>query len=109
MPLRLIALLAVTAALAAATSVGAATSTLRIVHRGQLVTLTVATPSHGYCLAHIIYPGAVEQDSAVSSPVDGKVTWRVRIPSRAGLGVASWLARCGVLWSRSGNWRVARA
>jgi hypothetical protein len=39
----------------------------------------------------------------------GKVTWRIRVPRRAALGVASWLARCGVLWEKTGSWRVARA
>ena len=78
-------------------------------HRGQLVALTLATPSHGQCLAVITYPDGTQQNSATASPMLGKITWHVRIPRRAALGVASWLARCGVLWEKTGSWRVARA
>ena len=109
MPLRVIALVVATVALATATTLHAATSTLRTVHRGQLVTLSVPSPSRAACVAVITYSDHALQTSPVKSPVDGTLSWRLRIPPRAGLGVAHWLARCGVLWQRSGAWRVARA
>lgn len=106
---RVLAAVTATLALATATTAVAATSALRTVHRGQLVALSLATPSHGSCLAVITYQDGTQQNSSTVSPMLGKVTWRVRIPRRAALGVASWLARCGVLWEKTGSWRVVRA
>jgi hypothetical protein len=105
---RLIALAVVTLALATATTVYASISTLRTVHRGQIVTLSMATPSHGACVAVITYADGALQDSVAKSPIGGTISWRLRVPARAAFGVASWLARCGVLWQRSGGWRVVR-
>lgn len=86
-----------------------ATSALRTVHRGQLVRFSVATPSTGTCLAVITYLGGSVQGTSAATPVLGKVSWRLRIPRGAALGVASWYVRCGVLWQKTGSWRVARA
>lgn len=106
---RATALLAATLVLGQAAGAIAAPETLRIVHRGQLATLSLATQSHGSCLAVITYPDGAQQNSATVSPQLGKVTWRIRIPRRAAFGVASWFARCGVLWEKTGHWRIARA
>jgi len=109
MPHRFLALVAAALVLAMSAGALAATSALRTVHRGQLVSLTLATPSHGSCLAVITYQDGIQQNSAIVAPIAGKITWRLRIPRRAALGVASWLARCRVLWEKTGSWRVARA
>jgi hypothetical protein len=106
---RVIVLLAASLVLGTATAALAAGSALRTVHRGQLAALTLATPSHGSCLAVITYQDGTQQNSSTVSPMLGKVTWHIRVPRRAALGVASWLARCGVLWEKTGSWRVARA
>ncbi len=106
---RVLTLLAAVLVLGTATTALAASSAMRTVHRGQLVALTLATQSHGQCLAVITYQDGTQQNSSTVSPMLGKVTWHVRIPRRAALGVASWLARCGVLWEKTGSWRVARA
>lgn len=109
MPRRSISLLAVVLALATASAAVGAASALRVVHRGQLVRLSVATPSTGNCLAVITYLGGSVQGTSPAMPVGGKVSWRLRIPRGAALGVASWYVRCGVLWQKTGGWRVARA
>jgi hypothetical protein len=108
-PLPVIALAATTVALATATTIHAATSTLRTVHRGQLVTLSLTSPSRTTCVPLITYADKSMQQSSAKVPVDGRLSWRLRIPPRAGLGVATWLVRCGVLWHVSGSWRVVRA
>jgi hypothetical protein len=108
-PIRTILILAATAALATAATVQAARTSVPTVHRGQTITFSRPTPSHGACLLLVTWPDGSQWDSPVKSPELGKVTWRVHIPSRMQLGAASWLARCGVLWSQSGSWRVARA
>jgi hypothetical protein len=107
--IRTIAILAATAALTTAATVQAAGSAMRTVHRGQTITFSLPTQSHGSCLTVVTWPDSSQWNSPVRSPELGKVTWRVRIPPRMQLGVASWLARCGVLWTQTGNWRVARA
>jgi hypothetical protein len=96
-------------ALATATAALGAAGALRTVHRGQLVRLSVATPSTGNCQAVITYLGGTVQGTATASPAAGRVTWSLRIPRRAPLGVAAWYVRCGVLWQKTGSWRVARA
>jgi hypothetical protein len=113
-PLRLISTLALTAVLAAvgATTTAASsasTASPTVVHRGQAVRIAVRTPSHSVCLAEVRYFDGALQESGIKSPHDGAVSWTMRVPTNATLGAARWNVRCGVVWHRSGAWRVAAA
>jgi hypothetical protein len=103
-PLALV-IVAVTAS-AAAAHVATARN---VVHRGQLARLTVSPPGTPACLATVHYADGAGQDSGIKHPSGGKVTWTIRVPTNAALGLAHWTVRCGPIWSRSGSWRVVAA
>jgi hypothetical protein len=112
--LRFLTLLTLTAALsAAATTATAATSRTSVlpgvVHRGQAVKISVATLTKAACLAQVRYADGAVQESGIKHAIARRVTWTIRIPNNAMLGAAHWTVRCGVNFSRSGNWRVAAA
>jgi hypothetical protein len=77
-----------------------------VVHPGQAVQLTVARSGSASCLASVRYSDGAGQDSGAKHPSRGKVTWTIRVPNTAALGVAHWTVHCGATWSRSGTWRV---
>jgi hypothetical protein len=105
-----VALLAIVAGALAGTA-PAAPSTVRIVHRGQLVTLSHAfTPATTVaCVAAVQYLDDSTQQTGTKQVSGGRVTFSIRIPRRAVLGPAHWSIRCGPFWQTTGTWRVARA
>jgi hypothetical protein len=98
------AILAATASAAAAHN-----STLTVVHRGQLVRLNATTTGRPQCSVSVLYSDSEVQFSGAKYPVLGKVSWVIRIPNNAALGVARWTIHCGVTWQKSGAWHVAKA
>lgn len=94
------------AAIAAPSVLAQREATPRVVHRRQLVTVAVSTPSYAACLAEVVYSGGLRQESAVKTANDGRVSWVFRVPAGARLGRAEWSVRCGVTWERSGVWVV---
>jgi hypothetical protein len=112
--LRLLATIVLTAALSGAATTANASSVRTavlpgVVHRGQAVKISVATAAKNVCLAQVRYADGAVQESGIKRPVNRRVTWTIRIPNNAMLGLAHWSVRCGVLFQRSGNWRVAAA
>jgi hypothetical protein len=109
-PLRLIASLCLTAALAAAATTASASARPAAgpleVHRGQTVKVGVRTPSKAYCLAEARYADGTRQDSGLKHARNGLVSWTLRVPNTAPLGRADWTVRCGASWERTGHWVV---
>lgn len=109
MPLRLllaslVALVALTAS-AGATTQRAATSP-GVVHRGQVGKIVVHTPSEAVCLATVEYHDGAYQEGGVKYAHNGVVSWAIRVPTDAALGVAKWTVQCGVTWQKKGHWSV---
>jgi len=84
---------------------------VRLVHRGQLVTLGHSFPltSQMACTASVTYADGFAQHPVSKTVTAGHVSWTIRIPRRAVFGPAGWLIRCGVVWQLSGTWRVVPA
>jgi hypothetical protein len=103
---RAAALLALSALVTAA-SAAAGTTAIPVVHRGQMVRVAAAPGGSPACLASVQYADGLTQDSGTKHAVLGKVSWTIRIPNNAAVGVAHWSVRCGPMWHRTGSWRVA--
>jgi hypothetical protein len=110
MTTRLAAMLVVTA-LACSVAATSSSAAVRVVHRGQLVTLSQAfgPASTTFCVVEVTYADDSYWDSPVKRVSGGKVSWTFRIPRNATLGPATWSIRCGPFWHRDGHWRIARA
>jgi hypothetical protein len=100
----------VTACVLAGTS-SATPTTVRVVHRGQLVSLSHTFPptTTTYCVAAVEYLDDTLQQTAAKQVSGGRVSFAIRIPRHAILGAAHWSIRCGPVWQTTGTWRVARA
>jgi hypothetical protein len=110
-PFRLILPLALAALTVTATAPAGSsgTSSLRYVHRGEIVTIALTTDSLANCLATVEYTNLLTQAGGPRYAQDGHLSWSFRVPVAAGLGQASWSVRCGVLWTRSGSFVVLAA
>lgn len=105
------ALIAFLALAATATGAAARDTTATVVHRGQPVKLgTTSLPvtSIAVCSAVIRYADGAVQQVGGKHAYRGRVSWIVRIPNNAMLGLAHWTIHCGVVWQRNGTWRVAK-
>jgi hypothetical protein len=100
-------------ALAAACLIAASASpaAVAVVHRGQLVHLGLTWPpsSSPFCVVNVSYADNNLWQSSVKQMALGKVGWTFRIPRNATLGPAHWSIRCGPIWHKDGQWRVAAA
>jgi hypothetical protein len=102
-----LAVLALSAASATAAPRSASGVSPGLVHRGQNMTLTVATLAKS-CTATLRYAGGKVQHLPARAPRKGIVTYVVRIASTAALGPGTWTFNCaGAL--RSGSFVVAAA
>lgn len=106
-----VALLAIVAVCVLAGTSSAAPSTVRVVHRGQLVSLSHTFPptTTTYCVAAVQYLDDSLQQTGAKRVSAGRVSFAIRIPRNAILGAAHWSIRCGPVWQTTGTWRVARA
>ena len=58
------------------------------------------------CLASVQYADGLTQNTGIKSAVRGKVSWSIRVPNNAAVGIAHWNVRCGPTWKRTGRWHV---
>lgn len=103
------AVLSASVTIASATPATGSAVAATVVHRGQTVKISVATASKGVCLAQVRYADGAVQESGIKRPSARRVTWTIRVPNNAMLGIARWSVRCGVNFQRFGSWRVAVA
>jgi hypothetical protein len=98
-------------AVACSVVVASASAAVRVVHRGQRVTLSQAfgPATTMSCVVEVTYADTSYWDGPVKAVSGGKVSWTFRIPRKATLGPATWSIRCGPFWHRDGRWRIARA
>jgi hypothetical protein len=90
-----------------AATLGGASPT--VVHRGQLVRITVSPTTSNGCLAHVQYADSSGTDLPIKYPDGGRVSWLFRVPAKAPLGVAEWSVRCSVSYATSGGWLIVPA
>lgn len=84
-----------------------ARSTLVTVHRGQAVRLNISTRAKQACLASVTYANGETQNSGSKRASAGHVSWLIRIPNNAAIGIAHWTVKCGTTFRRVGAWNVA--
>jgi hypothetical protein len=99
-PLRLcslfvLAALALTAASATAAPRAATGASPSLVHRGQKMTISSATPSSSACAALIRFSDGRFQQLPMRRPKNRVVTFVVTIPKTASVGAGKWSVICG--------------